>query len=91
MGDCLREDLSRFNDREDQGNTRIGWRDSMMTEQDGHAKMVRLISVGVKRAMQIRRHREQRSAEHQQRQHTGQSGGHPVASNGFGSARMQAD
>ena len=62
----------------------------MMAEQDGDAKMVGVIGVSMNRTMQIRRHREQRTAEHEQRQHTGQSGSQPVASNGFRSARMQA-
>lgn len=62
----------------------------MMTEQNGDAKMVGVIGVSMNRPMQIRRHGQQRTAEHQQRQHTGQRGGQPVSSNGLGSGRMQA-
>ena len=54
MGNCRRENHRGFNDHEHQGDTIMGKRRSVMTQQDGNAKVIGMIGIRVKGAVQLR-------------------------------------
>lgn len=71
MSDCRLKNLGEFNRHKNQGDTRVRWGRSVMTQESGDTKVIGVIGFSVKRVMQLRRHREERSDEHQRSHQSG--------------------